>query len=104
MKPHKLYVLVRKDLECSTPAVQAGHVVAEFCLDSDLNVVWNNNYLIYLEVPDLEHLEYWMFKFQKRNIPISYFKEPDLNYEITAFCGLVDDEDAGFLSDLKLLE
>lgn len=100
----KLYVLVRKNLPCSAPSVQAGHAVAEFCLKSPFAREWNNQTLIYLEVPSLDNLLYWIFKFQRRNIQINFFKEPDINNEITAFCGLVDEEEAGFLSDLNLLD
>ena len=104
MKNNRLYVLVRKDLQCSSPGVQAGHMVAEFCLNSGLSKEWNNQTLVYLEVENLEKLDYWVFKFEKRNIEVFKFREPDLNNEITAICGLVNDDVSGFLNDLKLLE
>lgn len=90
MQPDKkLYVIVRKDLRCSLPSVQAGHVVAEFCLRDPLSKIWNNEYLIYLEVENKLKLEHWMFKFSKRNINYSFFKEPDLDNEVTAICALI---------------
>jgi len=94
---------VRKDLKCSSPGVQAGHCVAEFCLSSRNSKIWNNQYLIYLEVENLDRLNNWLFKFKKRNIEFFLFKEPDLDNEITAICCLLDEDEAGFLSDLKLL-
>jgi len=97
-------VIVRKDLSYSSPAVQAGHVIAEFCLHHLQSRIWNNHTLIYLEVNNLDELDRWMFKFEKRNIDISFFEEPDLNYELTAICGLVDEGEEGFLSDLNLLQ
>jgi DUF1365 family protein len=103
MKNNRLYVLVRKDLLCSSPAVQAGHIVAQFCLYSTDAWSWQNQYLIYLGVDNSKDLKKWMFKFQRRNIDIYNFQEPDLNNEITGFCGLVDEESAGFLNKLDLL-
>jgi len=100
---NRLYVIVRKDLSCSSPAVQAGHCVAEFCLNSDFAKEWNNQTLIYLEVENLEKLNYWKFKFDKRNIEVFKFKEVDMNNQITAICGIVDDSISGFLNDLNLL-
>lgn len=99
----RLYVIVNKNIPCSLPAVQAGHVVAEFCLKNTKAKEWNNSYLIYLEVYDEFQLKYWMFKFHKRNIDITTFREPDINNNITSFCGLLEEEDAGFLSKLNLL-
>lgn len=45
----KLYVLVRNDLKYSSPAVQAGHAVAQFLLENP-NSTWNNHILVYLKV------------------------------------------------------
>lgn len=104
MNNARLYILVRKDLTYSSAGVQAGHATASFCLSSSLAKEWNNRYLIYLEVKNLEELNYWVFKFEKRNIEIFKFHEPDLNNEMTAFAGLVDDDTSGFLSGLNLLE
>jgi len=104
MKQSKLYVLVRKDLDYSSPAVQAGHATAEFCLRSRFSTIWNNHILVYLQVENLKKLKNWLFKFEKRNIETSVFYEPDLNNEMTAFCALVNEEDSGFLSSLNLLE
>ncbi len=107
MKNNRLYVIVRKNLLCSSPAVQAGHIVAEFCLNSPDAKLWDNQYLIYLEVPDTDQLYGVMFSFERRDIDIYMFHEPD-NYPfgddlLTGICGLIDEEDAGFLSDLEML-
>lgn len=100
----KLYVLVRKDLNCSSTAVQSGHCVAEFLLKSPLATTWNNQYLIYLEVENLKKLKNWIFKFEKKSINTYIFREPDMNNEITAICGYVEDDKSGFLNSLKLLD
>lgn len=104
LKNSKVYVLVRKDLERSSPAVQSGHALAEFCLNSKLSKEWNNHTLIYLQVPDLEKLEEFEHKFKEKEIEVSTFFEPDLNNQLTAICGLVNIDESGFLKELKLLE
>jgi DUF1365 family protein len=96
-------VLVRKDLVYSSPAVQAGHVVAEFCLNSSSATTWNNRTLIYLEVEDLKKLRWWCFKLEKKNIEWFEFKEPDMNNELTAICIFLSEENTIF-NGLKLLE
>lgn len=52
---HRLYVITRSDLQCSTMAVQAGHAVAQFCIEHP-NSEWNNNYLIMLQVENKDKL------------------------------------------------
>lgn len=100
----KLYVIVNKNIPCSLPAVQAGHVVAEFCLKNEKAKEWNNSYLIYLEVYSEAQLKYWRFKFHKRNIDITVFREPDIDNSVTAFCALLDEKETAFLRKLKLLK
>ena len=106
MKNNRLYVIVRKNLLCSHPAVQAGHAVAEFCLNSPDAKKWNNQYLIYLEVPDVQRLNRVMGACSRRNIDVTWFNEPDnfvlCDDTLTGFCCLIDEEEAGFLSDLDM--
>lgn len=101
MKQNKLYVLVRNDLIYSSPAVQAGHAVASFCLNGKLEE-WNNHILVYLVVENLKKLENWCFKLDKKNINYFEFKEPDMNNELTAISVLV--EDGKIFRNLKLLD
>jgi hypothetical protein len=98
----RLYVLVRTDLTYSSSAVQAGHAVAQFCLDNIItSCEWNNHTLIYLAVRDYKELEKWMFKLEKKNVKFSLFYEPEIN-QITAISGLVNDQ--RIFKSLKLLE
>jgi peptidyl-tRNA hydrolase len=100
----KLYVIIRKDLKCSIPAVQAGHVVAEFCLQNPESAKdWNNEYLIYLQVKSLRKLNKWMTKLDNLNIPYSVFREPDLNDEPTAIATYFN-EDTTVFRDLRLFK
>ena len=50
----KLYVVVRDDLSVPQKAVQAGHALAEFLIKNETS--WNNGTLVYLRVPNEEHL------------------------------------------------
>jgi len=81
----KLFVVVRTNLQKSSPAVQAGHAVAQFILenpDSD----WKNSHLIYLKVrnlQDLKELHHWIQKSYPATTIVN-FTEPDLNNELTA--------------------
>jgi len=79
----KLYVIVRKDLSTSQRAVQAGHVVAQFCLYCPFSR-WNNGTLIHLGIKNLRQLEKLMNQLSNNNINYTEFREPDMNNEVTA--------------------
>jgi len=79
----KLYVIVRKDLSVSQRAVQAGHVVAQFCLDRPFSR-WKNGTLIYLGIKNLQQLKKLMNQLSYNNINYIEFCEPDRNNEVTA--------------------
>jgi len=73
-------------LTYSSPAVQAGHCVAKFCLESKKATEWNNHTLIYLELYSKKDLYWWMYKLRKKDIEITKFVEPDMDNEITCIC------------------
>lgn len=100
MNTTRLYVLVRKDLRCSSMAVQAGHAVAQYCIDNPQSK-WNNAYLIYLKVRDIEELNYYKTIAHSNNYQMSEFYEPDIENEMTAIAIECDGE---IFSDLPLLK
>lgn len=79
----KLYVIVRKDLTPSQRAVQAGHALAEYLLNSPQNN-WKNETLIYLGVRDLFQLYKVIRRLDYQDVKYVKWREPDLNNEITA--------------------
>lgn len=95
----KLYVVVRKDLSVSQMAVQAGHALAQYLLDSH-PPDWKNETLIYLGVKNLGQLEMLKFKLSNNDIKFVEFCEPDLNDEVTA---IASDQDCKFFEKLDLI-
>lgn len=94
----KLYVLVRNDLPWANQAVQAGHAVGEF-----MNVnpkEWRNEILVYLSVPNEQHLENWFYKLNLKLLSPVKFHEPDLNNSLTAIAVMCPDN---VVSKLKLM-
>ncbi len=88
----KLFVLIRKDLSVAQQGIQAGHAVAEWCKRWQFygNQDWDNQTLVYVTVPNLEHLHIWMRKCTQNGLVGTGFKEPDINNEITAIACLTD--------------
>lgn len=86
MNNQKLYVITRSDLSKSQQAVQAGHALAEFCLESGAITLskWGNGILVYLRVKNLDELQ----KLQKEVGKTFPFYEPDIDNELTAFAHL----------------
>jgi len=90
-----MYVLVRKDLPGTQPAVQAGHALAQYLLEHPDMVgfegkdIWVNGTLIYLGIPNKSDLIDWVVKMQEReDISYSEFFEPDIGDELTAVAAL----------------
>jgi peptidyl-tRNA hydrolase len=93
----KLYVCVRKDLSHSQRAVQAGHALAEYMLNSS---EWKNSTLVYLGVKGLNQLENLKRKLEYAEIEHYAFTEPDLDNQITA---LASDRSSTIFDKLNLL-
>ena len=94
----KLYVLIRKDiLSPSQQAVQGGHAVAEFLLNSNK---WRNSTLIYLEIKSERQLNNWLDKLEFSDIEYYIWREPDLNNQITSIAAYSNEN---FFKRLNLL-
>ena len=97
----KLFVLTRNKLRGSSPAVQAGHAVAQFMLDHDND--WFNHTLVYLRVGSIDELLQWKYDIQKEypEAKVTTFYEPDIDNELTAIA--VYGVDSAFFRNLRLL-
>ena len=80
MIKRKLYVLIDKTLKPVYGCVQGGHAVAQWMLEHPNSKEWHNDYLIYLSAD----INKWKRKLECYDVDYTEFKEPDLNYKVTA--------------------
>jgi len=92
-----LYVVVRKDITPSQRAVQAGHALAEYMLNSSR---WKNKTLVYLGVRDLRRLHRIKDKLEYEEIEHYPFYEADLDNQLTA---IASDTSSTIFKNLNLL-
>lgn len=85
---------MHKDLSPSQRIVQAGHVIAEYMMNSPK---WKNQRLICLGSKNLELLKY---KLNDNNIRFTEFREPDIGNQVTA---IASDVDCKFFKKLNLI-
>ena len=83
----RLYVLISNKLDSIYGCVQGGHAVAQWLLNHP-SQDWNNNYLIYVSAD----LSKWKERLDILNIDYTEFREPDLDYQITALAVLNNDK------------
>lgn len=91
-KSLRMYVLVRQDLAETYRMVQGAHALQQYNNDARYNTncrqallnIWNNQYLIFLGVPNLITLKDWDKRLNAANICFSKFNEPDLDGQLTA--------------------
>ena len=93
----RLYVLVNKKLRPVYGCVQGGHAVAQWMLNNP-NQDWNNEYLIYVYA-DTNKL---FNRLQQMGVRFSAFREPDLNYTITAIA--VRDDSGELFKNLETVK
>lgn len=88
-KEQALYVIVRKKLSKSSPAVQAGHAAVKFVFEHGHTIAWRNGTLVYLAVSDQKQLMQEKEKLEGKLF--TEFEEPDLGGEVTAIAVLGDE-------------
>lgn len=93
-----MYVVVRKNLQGSHPAVQGGHALAELLLKKKMG--WKNGTLIYLSVPNEKQLRELFKKVPTRNK--ASFEEEYWGNSMTAFAAY-GKKVSKYLRKLKLL-
>lgn len=82
---------------------QTGHALAQFMLEHpDSATDWANNYLICLSAENQNQLKNLLTKIRDNNIPVSYFLEPDLDFELTAICFVGTEKATKLTSSLPL--
>jgi peptidyl-tRNA hydrolase len=88
MRPDdKLYLVTRADLPAGAQAVQAAHALRQFIAEHperDREWFETSNYLALLAVPSEADLERLFTKAERRGVPASAFREPDLGASLTA--------------------
>jgi peptidyl-tRNA hydrolase len=83
----KLCVIARADLPPGPFAVQAIHAALQFSHEyPEEQREWfhSSNYLALLEAPDELSLEKLLYEAKRRGLKVSCFREPDLEYSLTA--------------------
>jgi peptidyl-tRNA hydrolase len=83
----KLFLVVRADLVVAQQAVQAVHALRQFVEDHpsvDRDWYSKSNTLALLEVPNEEALGVIYERAMDRRLPVSAFREPDRENEMTA--------------------
>lgn len=83
----KLYLVTRSDLSPGQQAIQAAHAMRQFiAVHPNLDRAWFefSNTLVLLSVPDEKALLRLLRKAEDRDLKTAVFREPDLNYSVTA--------------------
>ncbi len=99
----KLYVVTRGDLNPGYQIAQSGHAISQFFLDhTEKARQWNNNYLISLSIDNEEKLTNLLNKLKDNGISVSYFQEPDIDYQLTSIAFEATDKSSKLVSSLPL--
>lgn len=89
---NKMYVITRKDLGAIYKMVQGAHALAHYAIEWRQSYEeWNNEYLIFLEVKDIEELLKAAESLSRKNTQFSIFYEPDIDQVTAIAC--YDSED-----------
>lgn len=99
----KLFLITREDLDPGQQAVQAAHALQEFNIQhAEAARAWHgeSNTLAFLAVPNEKALHVLWRKARDRCIPVSGFREPDRQNELTALA--IGPEGKGLVRNLPL--
>lgn len=99
----KLFLITRRDLDPRHQAVQAAHALQEYNIQHpDQTRLWYNqsNTLVFLSVEDEQALGVLLTKARDRLVPVSAFREPDRQNELTALA--LGNEGRRFVRNLPL--
>ena len=83
----KLYIVTRRDLSPGLQAAQVAHAAFQFGYEHrPLAHAWlrESNFLVILSTEDEEELTLLGKKAETLNLPVSWFREPDIEDEVTA--------------------
>jgi hypothetical protein len=86
-----IYCFIRKDLPVVHQLIQLGHACHCAGRNREIGVIPN---LVLFEVKDENALHRITFDLDEHRIDHSLFREPDMNYELTAICTeIIDSEE-----------
>ena len=93
-KKKRIYTITRSDLSIGQKATQSNHASTQYLIDHSphLKGEWNNGSIICLELGSEKALKKWLNKLEANNIKTSIFREPDMDYQITAIAALHEGE------------
>lgn len=83
----KLYIITREDLFPGQQLAQSIHAARQFAADfPEIEKQWfeQSNTIVCLSVKNLFSLWELIDKAQRHNVKVSYFREPDLENQLTA--------------------
>ena len=101
----KLYVITRRDLSPGYQAVQSMHALRQFTAEHpDVDKQWYevSNYLGLLSVASEQELNSLIDKARDFDIPLSIFREPDIDNQITAIAIAPGSRSKKLVSNLQL--
>lgn len=83
----KLYIITRRDLPAGLQSAQVAHAAFQFAYEHrPLAHAWlqESNFLIILSTQDENELTELGHSAEKMNLPVSWFREPDIDNQLTA--------------------
>lgn len=88
-EPPKMVIVTRDDMSPGYQLVQTAHGIANFAAEHpEAFLAWQRgtNTLVCVSTADEDSLEKLYEKLQKYGVPMTAFREPDVNNQMTSFC------------------